>query len=175
MKRLFVGLGLTALLACSGGKSGGDPVLDQDYASNFTGTWTGPFTITADGTSSTSTVLQTITSPAANRLELGDFCTDLSSVTAIVTSASTFRLDPRACPPMSVTGCSAVTVTYDRGTGSLSSGTLTLDASGTMSGCGQKFSYTARLVGTRTTVMLAAGATPSWANAVADAVEAGAR
>lgn len=144
---LVVALTSTFALACSSGGGGDDP-LDADYAPNFTGVWFGTLTITVAGETLPSSVYLPIEATGENRLVLREMCPDGGDAQAVVTSPSTFRMNAVTCAPSAVTGCAAVTLQYTQRTATLTSGTLELPVAGTMSGCGQRFSFTGQFIGT---------------------------
>jgi len=134
---------LAALTAC-GGSSG------PDYAAAFVGTWTGNASVTSNGSTQTSNgVSLRISSTGTNALQLADICEDLSGPAATATSATTFTIGSRNCPPAPVTGCSAVTLAITSGNGVVSGNSLTLTLSATVTGCSLSFPAALVFTGTK--------------------------
>jgi hypothetical protein len=162
MRRLVLAVWLGTAMACSGGgDSGGDGgasggVLDQDYAPNFVGTWSGTMTISAGGTT-TPAVPESlvITATGENALNIEGFCLDGAATTATVTSATTFAVDPVDCAPVAdfVQQCETIATSHTGGTGTISGGTLTVNTKGTatcvVSSQSDEFPFTAKMVGTQ--------------------------
>jgi chitinase len=127
------------------------PTLPADYTSNFTGAWYGTGTITMNGQTQTGSGYQVITRTGFNTLALVEMCPGVAG-NAALDSATTFSMDPLTCPP-DPQPCGPVTIAYKTGTGTVAGGTLTLSLTGTASGCGQSFSFTASFSGTLTPVV----------------------
>jgi hypothetical protein len=138
------------LVGCGGGDDSDDAPL-PDYSTSFVGRWDGTFSMTMAGESDSAQVYVPITRTGTNSILLGGFCTDGSGMAAEITSSSSFRVDGLTCPPEALGTCSAVSFKYERdGTGTLASGELTMNITGSLSGCGQTFPFTTTFVGART-------------------------
>ncbi len=138
MRRMVAVAAALAGISCGG--SGLAP-LTQDDSGNFTGLWAGTAVATVSGQPGTPVAAEMeITRLDSNKLGLSDICPDGSGATATVTAPASFAVDRLVCPPISESGCSAVTIVLN-GTGTLASGTLTIDFAGSESGCGQSYSF----------------------------------
>jgi hypothetical protein len=149
---------VTLSFIAAGCSSGGSPApleppaLDQDYSSNFSGTWEVTGTVRMGASSQQSSGLQQVTSGGRNVLLFLGACSDSAgsaslSLRAIVTSASSFEFDRLDCTQSAP--CGSVTVSFERGTGQVAQGTLAATVNGTASGCGQRLSYQLSFSGIR--------------------------
>jgi hypothetical protein len=136
-------------IRCGGDPDGlSHPKLDQDYSSSFAGTWNGSATIASSGQpSQTTTAIQPIETVGFNRLSVAEMCTGVPGAAGI-DSATSFSIDALTCKPTNAS-CGAITIRYDRGTGHLAQGTLTMTLEGNASGCGQSLQFTLTFTGTR--------------------------
>lgn len=149
--------------SCSSGSSSSGPQLPgEDYSSNFTGLWSGTASGTLGGQAIPPSPAETeITRQGQNSLSISGVCPDGSAVPASVLGAATLGMGAWSCPPIAVSGCSAVTVDFTGGSGTLANETLSLFFNGRMSGCGQ--SYSLQLVFTGTLPPTIVGLSPSLA------------
>jgi chitinase len=153
-----------ATMACGGGSS--SPSLDQDYANNFVGIWSGTGTTAYSGQAAESKAgAQSIFRSDVNRLLLPGFCSGSVGVSATVTSASTFSFVPLTCPTVAET-CGPVTFSLAAGTGQVDQRTLTFTVKGVASGCGQTLGFTLSFTG-----VLATNDTPPVAAVAASTVQ----
>jgi hypothetical protein len=149
MKRFLLVVLSTAALACGGDDEGSSKApLDADYAGNFVDDWIGEMVMTSGGESSSAVdILVPISATGYNTLLLGGICTETVGANATVTGPSTFDVTPKTCPPVPVTGCTAVTFKYTSGHGSVVNDALVLNLVGTMSGCSRSFPFSIRYEG----------------------------
>lgn len=134
---------LMLLFAACGGSDGGRNPVDP---SAFVGLWTGPASITVSGQSSSGSAYTHITANGTE-LTIGDFCFDGTGPHATATKSTEFTMHAISCPPGPIGACSAVTFTVASGSGSLSGTTLTMNVTGTISGCGSTANYTFSFTG----------------------------
>jgi hypothetical protein len=145
---LSVVVSLASCTACDGSGS------VADRASNFTGPWTGAGSLTpslalppdtAAGIVVFPVVGSTLTSTGPNVLELDNICFGSDRVPAQVTSDTSFDVSPYPCDPVPSPEPSAcpgpTTMSVDGGSGSLSGGSLVVAATGTMTTCGQTYTF----------------------------------
>jgi hypothetical protein len=141
MRRMLMAAVAAVVVACGSSTGGNDGGTGTDYAPPFVGTWSGTLTLTetapSTGTPQSTQQSIVITEVMANTVSLQQTCPDLSSVTAIVTSATEFAITaPHACPVTTVSTCTTVVFTYNTLTGTLSGGVLSLAGTLTAAGCG---------------------------------------
>lgn len=147
--------------SCSSGSNGPQPP-GEDYSGNFTGLWSGTVSGTLGGQAIPPSPAETeITRVGPNSLSISGVCPDGSAVPASVLGPATLGIGAWSCPPIAVTGCSAVTVAFTGGSGTLVNETLSLVFNGRMSGCGQSFSFQLLFTGMLPPTIV--GLSPSWA------------
>jgi hypothetical protein len=128
---------------CGGSGSSGGSGSNGVDTSQLVGLWNGTITVSVNGQSNTGNSYTHISnSGTAGEIVVGDVCGDGSGPNATVTSPTGFSVHAMNCPAASLGTCSSVVLAVTGGNGSVSGGTLTLNASGTIGGCGQTFSYT---------------------------------
>ncbi|HEY6912806.1 MAG TPA: hypothetical protein VI356_25720 [Myxococcales bacterium] len=138
------GLVLAGSVACGGGGGGGNPV-DR---SQLVGLWTGTTTLNANGQSATSPASTHISNASASdEIVWGDVCGNGSGPNATVTAPTAFSIHAFSCPPGQIGSCSSAVFAVSGGQASLSGGTLTIAANGTVSGCGANAAYTLSFTG----------------------------
>jgi hypothetical protein len=143
--KVMVVVTLLAAVAC-----GGSDEANSFDTSGMTGTWTGVSTITANGQAAGTNNLRLTVSANGNDVTINNICGGGVGIPATVTSPTQFTIKAKACPPVSsTTGCSSVTLALANGTGTAENNTLTIGASGSLSGCGNSFPLTLSFNGTR--------------------------
>jgi hypothetical protein len=116
--------------------------------SQIVGTWTGTTVINGQTTSTNASAI--ISSTGTGQVFLGAVCPDNSSgPVADVTSTTAFTIVAFSCPAVAVGGCASAVLAIAAGSGSIASGVLTLNASGTLTGCGSSAAVTIGFTGTR--------------------------
>jgi hypothetical protein len=116
----------------------------------FAGNWIGAVTLTMGGDSFTVTAVLTLSLPSENTLTIDPVCLGSTGILTASGDGDTASWSGTfACPPVAFPSCDAVTVTLNSGTGTLSSDgkTLTVQASGTASGCSTASPFSERFVG----------------------------
>lgn len=135
-------LGMVAALAACGGSSGSnlDPALG--------GTWTGIGTLTLSGGSPQQFDATLTLAVSGQDLTMQRVCLDGSgSVTLHGSGDSASWQGSFPCPPIAFTNCSAVTLTFQSTSVSLSGGTLSANGAGTAAGCGASTGFTVAMTG----------------------------
>ncbi len=134
---------LLVLLIASSCGGGSSP--SGDYADAFVGLWTGTVTIRTTTQSASMPISRTGT----NTILLENLCADGTGPTARATGPTTFSVGSLRCAPASVTGCDAVTLAINGGSGTLANSTLSVSFDTTVSGCSQSSSVSFSFSGTR--------------------------
>jgi hypothetical protein len=134
---------LLALAGCVGATTDGS--IDE---SQIVGTWTGTTVINGQTTSTNASTA--ISSTGTGQVFLGAVCPDNSSgPVADVTSTTAFTVVAFSCPAAAVSGCASAVLAIVAGSGNIAGGVLTLNASGTLTGCGSSVGVTIAFTGTR--------------------------
>ena len=106
------------------------------------GIWNGTETLVAGSKSAQGTGSIGVTANGAE-LSLGGLCIDSSILSATAASATEFSIPQQNCPLYaSPTGCSAITLGWTTGHGTVANNVLTITATGTLAGCGQSLTAT---------------------------------
>jgi chitinase len=137
---------LIALVLAGCGGSGG--LIGQDYSSSFAGNWTGNLTVSLYPNAGPFSLEVSVT--GRNALSLADICSHQNGLPATVTGPATFAVAAHACPPATFLDCPTTTFTIDSGSGTLAGDVLTMNLSGSYSGCSRTYPVTAQFTGTRT-------------------------
>ena len=134
---------LVAVMACGGS--------DELDTSGLVGVWNGTGTLTA-GTSSGQGSGGVGITASGSELSLGGLCLDTSVLKGTVNSATQFTIPAQTCPTVrssSPTGCQAIVLAWTGGHGTIANNVLTIDATGSLAGCGQSFGATFTFNGRR--------------------------
>lgn len=120
--------------ACGGGSSSGQ---DPDLDAAFTGTWTGPATLTLAGEMPQSYTARIVVAVSGRSLTAANVCLDGSgSIAASGGGRSASWTGSLSCPPASFSNCASVTETFQSATIFLEGNALFAQGGGTMAGCG---------------------------------------
>jgi len=143
-----------AAVLCACGNSG------SPLNAAMAGNWQGPIFIAGalDASSQEYQIMgelnfqgQIITTVNGNTLTVTEICPDeTGNVTANGSGDEATWSGNYACPAVPVTDCAAVTITYSKETVTLNGSTLTVNATGTVTGCGTSGLITVAFSGTTT-------------------------
>lgn len=137
---------VAALMAACGGSSSSGSDLD----SGFSGTWTGPATLTMSGQTPQSYTGRLVIAVAGQNATFANICLDNSgSITIHGSGRSAAWSGNYACPPVAFTGCSSVTETFQSASVTLNGNALSAQGSGTMSGCSVTANFTITMTGNK--------------------------
>jgi sarcosine oxidase gamma subunit len=143
-RMLFLAAALMA--ACGGSSSSG-----SDLDPGFSGTWTGPATLTISGQTPQSYTARLVIAAAGQTATFSDVCFDGSgSITIHGSGRSATWSGSYACPPVAFTNCSSVTETFQSASVVLNGKALSAQGSGTASGCGLTKDFTITMTGSKT-------------------------
>lgn len=148
MRYVLLSAVLLVAAACGGSDDGGGgsgPV----FNSGFTKTWNGTASVTIGAGSPFSYSAYMVLAVAGNQMTVGAFCPDGSGSVSVTGSGDTATwTGSYACPPVSMTGCGAVTFTFTAAMVTLNSGpSLTSQGSGTGNGCSVTNPFTMSFTG----------------------------
>jgi hypothetical protein len=153
MQRVVLSAFAAALL-CACGNSG------SPLNTAMAGSWQGPIAIggALDASFQEGQIIgelnyqgQIITIVNGNALTVTEICPDKTeTVTANGSGNEATWSGNYACPAVPVTNCAAVTITYSNATATLNGSTLTVNATGTLTGCGTSGAITLAFSGTTT-------------------------
>jgi hypothetical protein len=149
MRSWLVGLALVTA-GCLEGANTADAGTDAGVidTAQIVGTWTGTSTINGQPVSTNAQTV--ITDSGGDIVHLSAVCPDgTSGCNATVTSPTAFTLAPCSCPATPVSGCSSAVLSFLSGSGSVSSNTITINANGTLAGCGASSAVTLAFSGTK--------------------------
>jgi hypothetical protein len=149
MRRLLLALSIAAAGCIEGATTADAGTSDAGGidTSQIVGTWRGTSSINGQVVSSNAQTV--ITDSGGGVVHLSAVCPDgASGCNSTVTSPTAFTLIPCSCPATPVTGCSSAVLSFLSGTGTISSGTLTFSASGSVAGCGGSSAVTLAFTGT---------------------------
>ncbi len=145
MKRLVVALVSALATGCGVSDSG------FDLNPAFNGTWSGPSTIAADGYQPSTHQSQMVVVVSGDTATVVMICpTGEGAITAIGVGNEASWEGTLVCPPVSYGGCDALTLTIRTGSVRLNAnGTMTVQGTGTATGCGNDLNVTYTFVGSR--------------------------
>lgn len=148
MKRMIVVVGAALALACGDDDDSvpAAPPLNPAFAK----TWQGGAVLTFPGFTPLTYEAQLSISVSGNNATVSHVCFDGSASVVASGSGNTANWSGTlVCPPVPVGNCSAVTATYNSAIASLSENntTLTVQASGTATGCGTSLTFTNTFIG----------------------------
>ena len=134
-------------LACGGG---GGSSSSQDLDPAFSGSWTGPATLSISGETPQNYTARLVIAVSGQNATFSDVCLDGSgSLTIHGSGRSATWTGNYACPPVAFTNCSAVTATFTSASVVLNGSALSAQGSGTASGCGQSKAFTITMTGSK--------------------------
>jgi len=133
------------VVACGGSNSGG-----SDLDPGFSGSWTGPATLSISGETPQNYTARLVIAVSGQNATFSDVCLDGSgSMTIHGSGRSATWSGNYACPPVQFTNCSAVTMTFQSASIVLNGNALSAQGSGTASGCGQSKAFTITMTGSK--------------------------
>ena len=166
MKEAVVACAIAGLIAC-GGSNGENGSGNTDYAMGTDGHFVGSSTLSVDGQTATASGDVHVAYLAKNLVRIHDVCADASGPSASVGPGGSLSIEPGHCPPGTVGTCSSVTLAVSSGSGSLTTGNMTLHLVGTFAGCGESYPFTLDFSGTRSSSLLSQ---PTAAEAISSVV-----
>lgn len=135
-----------AISGCGGGSSSGPADLDAA----FTGTWTGPATLTLAGETPQSYTARIVVAVSGQSLAAANVCLDGSgSIAASGSGRSASWTGSLSCPPVSFSNCTSVTETFQSATIFLEGNALFAQGGGTMAGCGVSKAFFISMTGSK--------------------------